>query len=192
MRPEGELPHLPAHDGGALTRGAGLPNRDANGGGSRRDHDLQLKPCAPVRSAKEAIDVALQRFHESWHRYRSITPTLYLIADVVPGRYVTLGRLRRGRPLDRGLVDRLAAAAATRLPQDRPVEGYLLALEGVGGDPLRPLFVLEGHHHGEPQHGAMDLGTYAPFEGRYLTELDLADRWPERRMEAFSNANLLS
>jgi len=149
--------------------------------------DLSVSSCRPLRDAKEAVQYALARFHESWSAYRTVTPTLYLIHDEAPGAFVTLGRLRKRY----GLSWETLGAVLEALSEGREVHGFILAAPGVGGDPLRPLFTLQGHERGERQYGALDLALLVPFEHPFVTEFDLgADAWGARWAEAASNVNL--
>lgn len=154
---------------------------------SERLELLTFSTCRPLRDAKEATQFAIGRFHESWHTYHTITPTLYLISDHAPGNYVTLGRLRKRYGLSWDTIE----AALDAIEFQRPLNGYLIAAAGAGGEPLRPLFTLYGHAWGEVQHGALDLTYYTPFEERFKTEFELApDVWQGVWREATSNTNL--
>lgn len=148
---------------------------------------LTVNSCRPLRDAKETVGFAIARFHESWSRYRTVTPTLYLIGDDAPGAFVTLGRLRRAQGLSWATVEAVVEA----LEGEREVRGFIVAASGVGGDPLTPLFTLQGHELGERHYGALHLTLLTPFEQGFVTELDLeAGIWQERWAEAASNANL--
>lgn len=149
---------------------------------ARRREILRPTPCRPLPDAATAIALALARFDESWRAYRSVTPTLYPIGPG-RGRYATLGRLRRRWRLDWTLVE----AAVAALGDEAAGEGFLLASEAAGGSPLRTLFALQGHHHGERHHGALELATLRPFEGDFVTEFDDPDGWRLLRTEARSN-----
>jgi hypothetical protein len=146
---------------------------------------LAFSTCRPLRDAKEATEFAIQRFHESWHTYRTVTPTLYLISDHTPGTYLTLGQVRKKYGLSWDTLEAVLEA----VEQSRSINGYLLAAPGVGGEPLRPLFTLHGHAWGEVHQGALDLTHYTPFETAFTTELE-SDGWQDLWHEAATNANL--
>ena len=149
--------------------------------------DLPLKSCRPLPDAKAAITFALERFHESWHSYRSITPTLYGIREEGAGVYLTLGHLRRSYGLGWETIDALTEALEARFE----ISGYLLASEAVGDEPPRLLFGLQGHTFGEKHYGGLDLTTFAPFEGFMTTEFDLTpEAWQDVRLEAASNSGV--
>lgn len=148
---------------------------------------LEPKSCRPLHTAQTAIGFALERFHESWTAYRSITPTLYVIAPTRRGVYVTLGRLRARFGMDWDLVD----AAVEALEARYAATGFLVATAVVGGDPLRALFGVQGHEQGERHYGALDLRTLQPFEASFTTELDLAPQdWLDRWQEAVTNTGI--
>lgn len=148
---------------------------------------LDVRTCRPLYTPRAAIDLAIARFHESWSRYRTITPTVYAIGASVPGAYVTLGRLR-GRY---GVRPETLDAVAEALEHARQAEGFLLACEAVGGAPPRALFGLWGHQHGEPLRGALDLAFLAPFEGAFRTELEHPPgEWRYAWLEARTNSGL--
>ena len=149
---------------------------------------LSLKQCRPLPDAKTAISFALSRFHEAWSAYRSITPTLYGIGDG-RGVYVTLGTLRRSYGLSWQTVEGVVEV----LEHHRPLTGYLLATEAVGGDPLNHLFGLQGHDYGEKQYGALDLATLTPFETTFTTELDVTkEAWRDLQQQAAANNPFLT
>jgi hypothetical protein len=146
-----------------------------------------VTPCRPLRDAREAVGYAIARFHESWSRYRTVTPTLYLVGDDAPGLFVTLGRLRKRY----GLSWDTTQAVVEAFEGQREVRGFIVAASGVGGDPLTPLFTLQGHDLGERHHGALDLTLLTPFEQGFATELELeAGVWQERWAEAAATAKL--
>ena len=148
---------------------------------------LEPHACRPLHTAQVAIGFALERFHESWTAYRSITPTLYAIAPTRRGAYVTLGRLRARFGVDWALVD----AAVEALEAQHAATGFLVATAAVGGDPLRALFGVQGHELGERHYGALDLRTLQPFEASFATELDLPRHaWDERWQEAVTNTGI--
>ena len=147
--------------------------------------DLPVKACRPLFDAKTATTFALERFHESWHSYRTITPTLYGIREEGRGVYVTLGHLRKPYGLSWATLDALVEALEARFA----VHGYLLASEAVGDEPPKLLFGLQGHTYGEKHYGGLDLTTFAPFEGFITTEFDvLPEVWRDLRLEAVSNS----
>ena len=149
--------------------------------------DLPLKTCRPLPDAKAAIAFALERFHESWHGYHTVTPTLYGICEEGRGVYITLGHLRKSYGLSWATVDALNEALEARYA----THGYLLASEAVGDEPPRLLFGLQGHSYGEKHYGGLDLTTFAPFEGFITTEFDVSpDAWRDLRLEAVSNSGL--
>ena len=149
---------------------------------------LSLEGCRPLPDAKTAISFALSRFHEAWSAYRRITPTLYSIGDG-RGVYVTLGTLRRSYGLNWATVEGVVEA----LEHHRPLTGYLLATEAVGGDPLNHLFGLQGHNYGEKQYGALDLATLTPFEATFTTELDVTpEAWRDLQQQAAANNPFLA
>ncbi len=142
---------------------------------------LEPKSCRPLPDAKVAIAFAVTRFHESWHPYRTVTPTLYLLREEGQGVYVTLGKMRRGYGLSRETLD----AALEALTPAYGLHGFLLASEAVGGEPPRLLFGLQGHEHGEKHYGGLELSTLTPFEAGFSTEFDLsADAWQDARLQA--------
>jgi hypothetical protein len=148
---------------------------------------LEPKACRPLHTAQIAIGFALERFHESWTAYRSITPTLYAIAPTRRGVYVTLGRLRSRFAMDWDLVDAAFEALASR----HAATGYLVATAATGGDPLRALFGVQGHDLGERHYGALDLRTLQPFEASFGTELDMPPQdWRDRWQEAVTNTGI--
>lgn len=149
---------------------------------------LELKTCRPLPDAKTTIGLAIARFNESWGEYRSITPTLYAIRDESMGLYCTLGKLRRKHTLNWNLVD----SAIDALEQRYAIEGYLLAGEAITTAETSLLFGLQGHYQGERQYGALDLITYTPYEGEFVTEFDLSKpEWDDLRFQALSNNPLL-
>lgn len=149
--------------------------------------DLPVNLCRPLVDAKTAIDFALKRFHESWHNYRSITPTLYGIREEGRGVYLTLGHLRRSYGLNQDTLSALAEA----VKHSYNTSGYLLASEAVGGEPLKLLYGLQGHDYGEKHYGGLDLVTFQPFEGYFQTEFDLSKAaWEDARLEALTNSGL--
>ena len=141
------------------------------------------KTCRPLPDAKTAITFALERFHETWQGYRTITPTLYPLRDG-PGTYLTLGGLRRSYGLTWPTLDALLEA----LDVQRELTGYLLATEAVGGTPLHFLFALQGHERGERHYGALNLSNLTPFEQTFTSEPDAETRWQALRLEARSSA----
>lgn len=150
--------------------------------------DLPLKTCRPLPDAAAAIRFALERFHESWHAYHSITPTLYGMREEGLGVYLTLGHLRKAYGLSWTTVDALTEALEARYG----AHGYLLASEAVGDEPPKLLFGLQGHSHGEKHYGGLDLATFAPFEGFITTEFDVSTEvWRDLRLEAASNSGAL-
>lgn len=151
----------------------------------QRERELLLTPCRPLLTPKVAIDFAIARFHETWTRYRSITPTVYAVGDRAPGVYVTLGRLRARYRLDGALVDAIAEVFEARYA----ARGFLVASEAVAADGARALFGLRGRVEDEVHEGALDLALLAPHEGAFLTELDMGSeawrwRWWEARHES--------
>lgn len=148
---------------------------------------MEPKACRPLHTPKIAIGFAIERFHESWTAYRSITPTLYAIAPTRRGVYVTLGRLRNRYGMDWDV----AHAVAELFEQQYAATGFLYAGASVGGDPVRALFGLRGHDAGEPHYGALDLRTLRPFEQPFETELDLpSGEWADRWQEAVTNTGI--
>lgn len=148
---------------------------------------VEPKACRPLHTPKIAIGFAIERFHESWTAYRSITPTLYAIAPTRRGVYVTLGRLRNRYGMDWDV----AHAVAELFEQQYAATGFLYAGASVGGDPVRALFGLRGHDAGEPHYGALDLRTLRPFEQPFETELDLpSGDWTDRWQEAVTNTGI--
>ncbi len=146
--------------------------------------DDLVKTCRPLPDAAAAIRFALERFHESWHGYHTVTPTLYGVREG-PGVYLTLGHLRKAYGLTWATVDALTEALQARYA----THGYLLTSEAVGDEPLKLLFGLQGHTHGEKHYGGLDLTTFAPFEGFITTEFDVApETWRDLRLEAVSNS----
>lgn len=149
--------------------------------------DLPVKTCRPLVDAKGAIAFALERFHESWHAYKTITPTLYGIREEGRGVYLTLGNLRRSYGLTPATLDSLTEA----FEHHYGIDGYLLASKAVGGDPLRLLFGLQGHTFGEKHYGALDLITFQPFEDFFQTEFDVSkELWEDLQLEAATNSGL--
>lgn len=143
------------------------------------------KSCRPLHTPQIAIQFAIERFHEAWTAYRSITPTMYAVAPTRRGSYVTLGRLRGKYELDWDTVHAIAEVFEQRYA----ATGFLVAGAAVGGDPARALFSLQGHDEGERHYGALDLRTLRPFEAAFASELDLpADQWADRWQEAVSNS----
>ncbi len=146
---------------------------------------IEPKSCPPLHTPQVAIQFAIERFHESWTAYRSITPTIYAIAPTRRGSYVTLGRLRAKYGMDWDNVHAIAEVFEQRYA----ATGFLVAGAAVGGDPVRALFSLQGHNEGERHYGALDLRTLRPFEDVFESELDLpADQWTDRWQEAVSNS----
>jgi len=149
---------------------------------------LELKTCRPLPDAKTTIGFAISRFNESWMQYRSITPTLYAIRDESMGLYCTLGKLRRKYALTWELIE----AAVEALEQAYAIEGYLLAGEAITTEDTGLFFGLQGHFQGERQYGALELITFRPYEGSFVTEFDLdKEEWDDLRFQALSNNPLL-
>lgn len=149
--------------------------------------DLPVKTCRPLVDANGAIAFALERFHESWHSYKTITPTLYGIRQAGRGVYITLGSLRRAYGLTAETLDALTEA----LKHHYAIDGYLLASKAVGGNPLTLLFGLQGHSFGEKHYGALDLITFQPFEDFFQTEFDVTkEAWEDLQLEAATNSGL--
>lgn len=145
------------------------------------------KRCRPLPTASVAISFALERFHESWTAYRSITPTYYAIVPEGYGAYVTLGRLRSRYALDWATVDAIHAL----FEGDAGATGFLVASVAVGGEPPRALFGLQGQEYGERHYGALDLRTLAPHEQAFWSELDLGDAaWRDAWQEAVTNSGI--
>ena len=149
--------------------------------------DLPVKSCRPLPDAAAAIRFALERFHESWHSYHTVTPTLYGVREEGLGVYLTLGHLRKPYGLSWATVDALNEALETRYT----THGYLLASEAVGDEPPRLLFGLQGHTHGEKHYGGLDVTTFVPFEGFITTEFDVSPKaWRDLRLAAVSNSGV--
>lgn len=145
------------------------------------------RACRPLHDAEHAIGLAIERFHESWTAYRTLTPTFYAIAPTRRGAYVTLGRLRARFRMDWQLIHAMFEVFERR----SGATGFLVATAAVGGDPVRALFGLQGHDAGERHYGALDLRTLQPFEHAFESELDLApDAWAERWQEAVTNSGI--
>lgn len=154
----------------------------------QRLEKLELKTCHPLPDAKTTIGFAIRRFNESWLSYKTITPTFYGIRDEGIGIYLTLGKLRRAYDLSWDTVE----AIAETLEPVYEIEGYLLATEAVSSEDGNLLFGLQGHDRGERQYGALNLSTLAPYEGSFLTELDLSkEQWDDLKFQALSNNPLL-
>ena len=152
-----------------------------------RGDALAPRACRPLHTASATIAFALERFHETWTAYRSITPTLYAIAPTRRGVYVTLGRLRARYGLHWDLVHATVEVLEARFA----ATGFLLAGGAVGGDPVRALFGLQGHEEGERHYGALDLRTLQPYEHAFEMEVDLPEnRWKDRWQEAVTNAGI--
>ena len=148
---------------------------------------LAPKRCRPLPTASEAMSFALERFHESWTAYRSITPTYYAVVPEGYGAYVTLGRLRRRFALDWAGIDAIHALFAA----DSGATGFLVASAAVGGEPPRALFGVQGQEHGERHYGALDLRTLQPHEHAFASELDLGDvAWRDAWQEAVTNSGI--
>ena len=153
----------------------------------QRAEALAPRACRPLHTAPTAISFALERFHETWTAYRSITPTLYAIAPTRRGSYVTLGRLRARYGSSWDLVHAAVEVLEARLA----ATGFLVAGAAVGGEPVRALFGLQGHEEGERHYGALDLRTLQPYEHAFEMEVDLPeDRWADRWQEAVSNSGI--
>jgi hypothetical protein len=154
----------------------------------QRLDDMPLKLCRPLPTARAGISFALSRFHESWHSYRTITPTLYGLREADRGVYLTLGHLRKRE----GLNQQTLTALIEGLEYQYRIDGYLLACEGVAGDVPQLLFGLQGYVLGERHYGALELATLRPYESTFVTEFDVPPAvWSDLRLQAQTNTGIV-